>query len=527
MSNQGRQPMQWYYVWPNQNLRAHFELMKDGNLDEKPVTTPFAEGEDDEHLLGEWLKELSRLEREWPTLYDYEVEMQSKVGPLSCMKPLKERMDSITAYYEIATDAEPLNETALSQCIRKWMTIGGLRRRSKAATIDAMRLSTNSGAPFYTKRRLVVESEFNAANDVTSSEWRAYYQNLGRYVMCATLGWRGREGGPSVTDTKQRVLWMFPMQVNIAELSYYQPVIIAAQRANLVPAWNGDAYVDQAMTELLHGKPEHELVVCTDFSAYDAHFGPVCQDAALLVLQKLFQNDKDLQDVLRFKYNIPLCIGVGKFMTGRHGMASGSGGTNVDETIFHTGLQLEAAVEHNSQLNPASMCLGDDGVLSYPGITPEQVVESYTKHGLEMNIDKQYVSEADTIYLRRWHHRDYMVGGVCVGVYPTMRALGRLRYMERYIDPSKWGKVAVAMRELSVIENCRYHPLFQRFVEFCVKRDKYRLGLDIPGFMAGIDDVYMKAKANDTLYVSYSQEFNNPSPPSQWSVVQVLKTLRK
>nr|AVX53259.1 RNA-dependent RNA polymerase [Marmot picobirnavirus] len=525
MSNQIRQDMELYYAWPNPNLRAHFVRTRYGNLDEKPVTTPFAEGESDEELLSEWLKELAKIERLWPTLYDYEVEMQSKVGPLSCMKPLKERMDSIRAYYKMADNAEPLNEVALSQCLRKWKTIGGLRRRSEVNTIDAMQLSTNSGCPFYTKRRLCVEQEFNAQSSVQSSGWTVDYGELGSFRMCATLGWRGGEGGPRVEDTKQRVLWMFPMRVNIDELSYYQPLIAGAQRANLVPAWNGDVYVDQAMTELLHGKGEHELVVCTDFTAFDAHFGPVCQDAALFVLANLFGADEDLQKVLRFKYMIPLCIDVGEFMIGRHGMASGSGGTNADETITHSALQLEAAVEHNSQLNPASMCLGDDGVLSYPGITPEQVVESYTKHGLEMNISKQYVSEADTIYLRRWHHRDYMVGGVCVGVYATMRALGRLRYMERYIDPGKWGRVAVAMRELSVIENCRYHPLFPEFVNFCVKRDKYRLGLDIPNFLDRIDDVYRKAKANDTLYVSYSQEFNNPTPPAQWEVVKVLKSL--
>lgn len=523
MSNQVTQQMQRYYAWPNPNLRAYLGRQEKGS--DVVVTTPFAEGESDEEMLSSWNVILRTIQDEWPTLYDYEMEMKSKVGPLSVQVPLTERLPSIQEYFN-QPKASPLNEAALAQCLRQWQPIVGLRRRSKQATIDMMRLSTNSGSPFFTRRSNVVEREFNTTDSLTRSEWIVNYEGYGSFGMCATLGWRGGEGGPEIDDVKQRDLWMFPMHVNIAELGYYQPLIQGAQRANLMPPWNGNPYVDTAITHLFNTKGEHELVVCTDFKSFDAHFSPVLQDAAMYVLSNLFTGDSDLESVLRFKYEIPLCVGVDKFFVGPHGMASGSGGTNADESIAHMALQIEAAMSQSAELNPYSMRLGDDGVLSYPGIAVEDVVASYTRHGVEMQPSKQYVSESDAIFLRRWHHRDYTVKGICVGVYPTMRALGRLRYMERFIDPKKWGIKAIAMRELSVIENAAYHPLFPQFVSFCAKRDKYRLGLDIPGFMTTINDEYSKAKSDGTTYLSYSQEYNNPKPPSEWEVVKVLRSLK-
>lgn len=517
-------PMQLYYAWPNRNLLSYLKRQEHGV--DLIVMTPFAEGYSTDELLHDWHKQLESLGSAWPSLYEYEMEMQRKVGPMSIQKPLKERIGSIEEYYTLTSNPEPILDAVVLKCVENWRRVGNLRQRSHAATIDAMKKSTNSGSPFFTRKATVTELELTAQSKLSSTEWLVTYPDVGQWRMCATLGWRGQEGGPTVDDTKQRVLWMFPYTVNVEELSYYQPLISAAQRCGLNPAWIGNDAVDRCITQLFATKGRNDLVLCTDFTAYDQHFGVPLQQVALHVLSELFRGNQALEEVLSFKYIIPLCIKEGVFYTGTHGMASGSGGTNVDETIAHSALQLEAAYRRGSSLNRYSMCLGDDGILSYPGINVEDVVYSYTRHGLEMNVSKQHASVEDAIYLRRWHHRDYAVNGINVGVYPTMRALGRLRYMERFIDPEKWGRKAVAMRQLSIIENCRYHPLFVDFISFCITRDKYRLGLDIPGFIDNLDDEYREAKANDTLYVSYSQEYGDPRPPSEWEVVKILKDLR-
>lgn len=127
-------------------------------------------------------------------------------------------------------------------------------------------------------------------------------------------------------------------------------------------------------------------------------------------------------------------------------MGSGSGGTNGDESIAHKALQHEAADNQGSKLNPHSQAYGDDGCLTYPGITLEAVIETYRKHGLEMNPEKQLVSTEEAIVLRRWHSIHYRKSGVMVGVYSTFRALGRLMGQERFYDPKKWSSEMVTLR---------------------------------------------------------------------------------
>lgn len=88
-------------------------------------------------------------------------------------------------------------------------------------------------------------------------------------------------------------------------------------------------------------------------------------------------------------------------VVGDHGMGSGSGGTNSDESMAHRALQHTAAISKGQRLNPNSMAYGDDGVLTYPGIKVEDVIHIYEMMGQEMNPDKQYAATDNTVILRR------------------------------------------------------------------------------------------------------------------------------
>jgi hypothetical protein len=208
-------------------------------------------------------------------------------------------------------------------------------------------------------------------------------------------------------------------------------------------------------------------------------------------------------------------------------MGSGSGGTNADETLAHRALQYEAALDNHSKLNPNSQCLGDDGVLTFPGITVEDVMRSYTAHGQEMNQSKQYVSKHDCVYLRRWHDINYRVNGICVGVYSTYRALGRLMEQERYYDPDVWSATMVALRQLSIIENVKYHPLKEQFADFCMKRDKYRLGLDIPGFLDNVSSIAKESMELMPDFLGYTKSMTKDQTGlDNWWIVNYLKSKR-
>lgn len=521
-----------YFKLPNQGLRTYFGNVVKGQS--QIYDTPFARGESTEELLRAWDNELQSISDMWPSLYEFENDLRAKVGPMSVVAPLKDRMDDIRSYYDgILLPSQPISHSAVAAVISEFSKVRGLQVRSQRATVGKMKLSTNSGSPYFTKRRNVVDKTTPCrVFPVKGSVDQFFNGSNEHYKACAILGWRGQEGGPTKDDVKQRVVWMFPLAVNIRELQVYQPLIESVQRFNLVPAWVSMESVDRRITDLFDSKSDDDLVVCTDFSKFDQHFNFALQEAAKTILEAILTSHNAyssdwLRDVFPIKYMIPLAYDFGRIMYGHHGMGSGSGGTNADETLAHRALQYESAQRVHQRLNPNSQCLGDDGILSYPGITVEDVVSSYTAHGLEMNTSKQYASTQDCTYLRRWHHKDYRIGGICVGVYSTFRALGRLRYLERYYDPEMWGPKMVALRQLSIIENVKYHPLRDQFAEFCMKRDKYRLGIDIPGFLDNIVDEAKRAIDYMPDFLGYTKTLQSDvggTGIQEWWIVKYLKS---
>nr|USE07744.1 MAG: putative RNA-dependent RNA polymerase [Picobirnavirus sp.] len=534
-------PLQNYYYLhsfdePNPGLRAYFERVKSGSDEE--YRTTFFKGKSLESILKGWDGTLSKIEHTWPSLWEFENDLRKKVGPTSIMRPLRDRMDDVNSYYEsILLDSKPIHVDAVEATVDWFSALRGLRPRSELRTFEVSKKSTNSGSPFFEKRRVAARKTLPC--DVSVGSWRGVpicSQTLdGKdWLGAAILGWRGQEGGISKEDVKQRVVWMFPMAVNLQELRVYQPLIEGCQNLNLVPAWVGMEAVDKEITALFDTKGKNDLIICTDFSKFDQHFNPHMQDCAREILSALLCGSDAsswLEKVFPIKYNIPLVIQRGQVLFGRHGMGSGSGGTNADETLVHRALQYEAAILHKSTLNPHSQCLGDDGLLSYPGITVDDVVQTYSSHGQEMNTDKQYASKHDCTYLRRWHHKDYRVDNVCVGVYSTYRALGRLAEQERYYDPDIWGAKMVALRQLSILENVRYHPLREEFVDYCMKGDRYRLGIDIPGFLDNIEAEAKKATDLMPDFLGYTKSMSLEARPekslgiSNWWIVQHLKSM--
>jgi len=521
-----------YFNMPNPGLRSYFDRVRSGNQEE--YRTTFFKGKKLQTVLDGWKPTIDKIENDWPTLVEFENDLAKKVGPLSIQKPLSERLDDIESYYDsIHLESSPLSPSAVAAVVKEWGNPRGLLPRGQRATVDKMKKSTNSGNPFFTKRRAVVDKTIPARLEHLGIETKQFLQDKDPWYCTAVLGWRGQEGGPTDDDVKQRVVWMFPFAVNVCELQVYQPAIEIAQKRLFVPAWVGLEAVDNRITKLFDTKGKNDLVICTDFSKFDQHFNADMQDAAKSILQNILGQSAEcrrwLNEVFPVKYSIPLAIDFDNIKRGYHGMGSGSGGTNFDETLTHRALQYEVAQSKHQMLNPNSQCLGDDGILTFPGITVEDVVRSYSKHGQEMNTDKQSASKHDCTYLRRWHHSDYRVDGVCVGVYSTYRALGRLCEQERYYDPEVWGPKMVALRQLSIIENCKYHPLREEFVQYCMKGDKYRLGLDIPGFLDDLSNIASEAIDLMPDFLGYTKSLGVQSQDagiSDWWVVNYLKSMR-
>lgn len=506
-----KQPeLELYFKLPNPGLRAYFQHTVQGNSDD--YRPPLWKGQSREEVLAAWQKVVDSLDvkEKYPTLYAYEMEMKAKVGPMSIQLPLKDRLDSIEEYFkDVEGTPTPISQDAINDTIKFFGKVKGtIRLRSKSVTAQYMRLSTNSGNPWFTRRRRVIEDAVKST--IIVEDGVVYGMIRGkRYRLAAILGWRGQEGGIHEDDVKQRVIWMMSVLLNLYELQFYQPAIIAMQRHNLIPAYVSMEAVDEEVTKLFDTKLPDDVVICTDFSRFDQHFNKAMQEASLQVIRALATPNPDFDwwcnNIYPAKFSIPLICSEDLMYEGQHGMGSGSGGTNFDECLAHKCLQFEAARNANTKLNAHSMAYGDDGVLSAPGLSVKDVIRTYTSHGLEMNPDKQYVSKHDCVVLRRWHSDNYRQNGIMVGVYATFRALGRYLAQERFYDPEVWGPEQVELRNWSIIENCKYSPMFEEFAQFCMKGDKYRLGLDLPGFMDNVESIVKKSIEQLPDFLGYTK----------------------
>jgi hypothetical protein len=112
------------------------------------------------------------------------------------------------------------------------------------------------------------------------------------------------------------------------------------------------------------------------------------------------------------------------------------------------------------------------------------------------------------------------------GVYSVFRAMNHLISQERFFDPRKWSKEMVTLRWLSIIENCKWHPLFHKFIDLVLQGDKYKLGLRIPGFFDNLPALVEGAKRSYGQLFSYNQDVQDVvSGINDWACVKYIKGL--
>lgn len=490
------------------DLKRYLDLLKFGQPE--VYRTPFWNKKPMPAIVKEWMKvvQSSKDISIMPGLLELELEQAKKVGPFSVVPPSAKRMDSLMEYWKPVEGEEPINDEAIEQVINLFPH--KLCPYTRNQVLSEMRLNTSAGLPYYMKRK-------QALKIYGRTNWKDAYPYM------AIWGTRVQPGGPSVKDEKVRNVFMMPFSLNVREGRHYYPLIKAMQKYDLPWPVQTLRWTEQRITSLFDSKDKSEFVINTDFRSFDQTFRYPMQLGAYKILKAVFPDAEahNLDDVFWIKYNIPLLVSYNQAIFGNHGMGSGSTGTNPDENLSHKALQYEAAIEAGQELNPNSLVLGDDGILTYPGITADAVIKSYTRHGLVMNPDKQYVATDSAKYLQRYYHVSYRdTHGIMLGVYPTFRALGRLMAQERFQNPKYWGPEAVTLRALSILENCSNHPLFEDFVNFVAKGDKYDLGRKIPGFFDHLVTRWKDYQAQHQLD-SYTQR-NESTSILDWKVTRLL-----
>lgn len=382
-------------------------------------------------------------------LLDLETSNRSKFGPRSIAVPWEERKELVSAYF--GNDKQ--NYTSPIHVAPS--TKGRLRPWTLQNATLQLKNNTNSGLPFYTKKK-----------NVKVKVLENFEYLLDRKDPCI-LFTRTQE------QKKTRAVWGFPIADTLNEMRYYRPVLEIQKKTPWRSAVVHPTAVDEAVTRLLlNARQNRESMVSIDFSAYDATVRKNLQTASFEYIKEMFQSQyHDEIDYIADRFlNIGLVTPEGVW-PGPHGVPSGSTFTNEVDSIaqFLCAKSIDPTLE-DYQIQ------GDDGV--YRTKDPDSLKQGFKDFGLNVNDEKSYVSDDYVVYLQNLYSIDYIKNGTIGGIYPTYRALNRLIFQERFDDFKAYdieGSDFYSIRAISILENCRHHPCYEIFVKFIVKLDKYGL----------------------------------------------------
>jgi hypothetical protein len=434
------------------------------------------------------------------TLQSIEAEQKEKISPRSIQKPWSERRPSTLLSFQ---DKErPLDLIAKDQLFDTFPGDEGLRPCALDKVIGAVKRPTSAGLPTLERKGVLIDE---GRVDFSDHPWPA------------VLYTRTQEG------EKTRDIWGYPLNLLIKEGRYFLPLFNRLKKHPLLSALRGPDQVDLALTELIERRKPNEKIICEDFSTFDQSIIPDLSRAGFETVSRFFSSfDFDISDTF---INIGLVTPDG-VLQGPHGVPSGSWFTNIIDSIVHCYaicLQRSQLFNDKAPLKGwKSQVQGDDGVCVLDSsVGMRELEDLYSTIGLKFNSEKTFSFESEAVYLQRYYSTDYVTNGIIRGIYPVYRALGRLLYLERWNNISKLkGGDYFSIRAISILENCKWHPMFRSFVEWVVKRDKYDLKFSRSGLKEYINK--FSSKTVTTIKNQYSDDIKGID---SFETVKILKSL--
>lgn len=86
---------------------------------------------------------------------------------------------------------------------------------------------------------------------------------------------------------------MLPFNIQLMELSFYQPFIEAVQKHCLIPAYVSIEAVEENITKLFDTKDPKDMVVVTDFKGMDQHFNRYMSAATRFIILNLLTDSRE------------------------------------------------------------------------------------------------------------------------------------------------------------------------------------------------------------------------------------------
>jgi len=430
----------------------------------------------------------SNLSKMNDVLLDLEYQNRSKYGPRSIAIPWSERKDSVI-------DSFKSEEPDITRIAYKPIPYKRLTPISEASAKKYIKRSTNAGLPYMVKKGKVLDS--NVILDQTN-----YWP--------AVLFTRTQE------NKKTRTVWGINLDDVLEEMTFYRPILNHQKKLLWRAALRKADDIDEAITKLIQYATLHSLkLLSIDFSNYDNSVKVsghewVFNEYFASLFQTQFSN---ILSEMRYRFTTVPLLTPYKIMKGNHGIPSGSAFTNEVGSVW----QHFVAQDFNSTEIKFDQQQGDDG--AYATSDPEGLKDHFRNYGVEVNDEKSYIADNWVIYLQNLYHQDYVEKDklnqdIIRGIYPTYRALLRIVYLERFNDISKednlTGKDYFAIRSLSILENCKHHPLFEDLVSYVWKLDKFSLDTSDQGLDAyvrfrekqdGKDIRFTEYKRGDSLSI--------------------------
>jgi hypothetical protein len=412
------------------------------------------------------------------TLQEIEDKNRSKYGPRSIAVPWSDRASGINNSFSKDTlkGIEPiLTDEQFNKLLPKTVQTGKgefargrLRPISLNNAAQYIKRSTSAGLP----SMLSKGSQLDQSVEYSVS-------TLNEKYPCVPFT-RTQE------NKKTRLVWGYPLADILNEMRFYRPILEFQRTRPWRAALRSADEIDSSITKLIdHALANDLFLISVDFSNYDdsvkSSLQKFCFNTYFPALFQASYRPELISHGQRFN-TIGLVTPYG-ILNGPHGIPSGSAFTNEVGSV----VQYAIAISSNFSLE-YSQVQGDDG--AYAVDQPDVFKTHFTQFGLNVNIDKSSTSKENIVYLQNLYDTEYRQDdGVIRGIYPTYRALLRIVYQERFDDFSKddiSGKDYYAIRTLSILENVKHHPLFDEFVKYITKLDKYNLDFSDQGLSSYI-----------------------------------------
>lgn len=423
-------------------------------------------------------------------LMEIEESERGKFGPRSIALPWKERKQSVLHYFEGSDDTDPMLNCDLQNSKDKHT----LRPVSLEKALRFIKKSTSSGLPFITSKGLVLEDTVN---------------NLSKYLERldpALMGTRTQELG------KTRTFWIVSLANILNEIRYYLPILEFQKKQWWRSALAGPDMVDQAITNMMLDEDQNNrgiVYVSSDFQRFDTTAKLKAHKAAFKYFKNLYQpKEHSKLDDIQNRFSTMGLVTPDGILEGNHGIPSGSIFTNEVGSTY----QMEVARQSKVVFTEDIQCQGDDGVYRVKKDNVDILTSSFSRNGLILSDrDKTKISSDSIQYLRKYYSYDYENNGKIGGIYSTYRALNRIIHPERWINFEDFkilGKDYYSIRTISILENCKHHPLFKELVTYIYKIDKYKLEFSETGVKQYVQMLKDASGTSELIRNQYGDEIS-------------------